>query len=71
MERFGWVISKSKIISTLKKPKWTGLTKKGQSTAMSLLDRNHILLVVYKNEGDIIKVITLYVTRRGRYGSTL
>ncbi len=68
---FGWKISKKKIENTVTKPNWRGVTNKGQPTAMSLMDPKHILLVVYKREDDIIKVITLYVTRRGRYGSTL
>ena len=31
------------------------------------LDKNHVLRVVYKFEGDIIKVITIYPAEKGRY----
>lgn len=71
MRHFGWVISRKKIINTVKEPRWKGRSNKGQPTAMSLMGNDHILLVVYKHEDGIIKVITFYVTRRGRYGSTL
>ena len=71
LELFGWTISRKKIEDTIRKPKWSGVNNKGQSTAMSLMDRRHILLVVYRREGDIIKAITIYVTRRGRYGTSL
>ena len=71
LARFGWVISREKIENTVKNPRWQGIANKGQPTAMTLIDRRHILLVVYKREDDIIKIITLYVARRGRYGSTL
>lgn len=66
----GWNITKAKIRHTIKEPKWTGITKYGQSAAMSLMDNNHILRVVFEREGGIIKVITTYIARRGKYEST-
>lgn len=71
LKLFGWTVTKKRITETIKKPDWKGLTNKGQLSAMSLIDSDHVLLVVYVKEGGIIKVITVYVTRRGRYGSTL
>lgn len=66
----GWNITKAKIRQTIKKPRWTRITKYGQPAAMSLMDEKHILRVVFKIEGDIIKVITVYIARRGKYEST-
>lgn len=66
----GWRITRAKIRQTIKKPKWTGVTKYGQPAFMSLMNENYILRVVTKKEGGIIKVITLYIARRGRYEST-
>lgn len=66
----GWSITKAKIRQTLKRPKWTGFTKYGQPAVMSLMDDKHILRVVFNKEGDIIKVITVYIARRGKYEST-
>lgn len=66
----GWNITESKIRQTIKKPKWKGITKFSQPTAMSLVDKEHILRVVMNREGDIIRVITVHIARRGTYEST-
>lgn len=70
LKSLNWNIIKAKIRQTIKKPKWKGTTEKGQSTAMSLVDKDHILRVVYKQESDIISVITIHIARKGRYEST-
>ena len=68
----GWFITKNKIYQTLNNPKWKGLTKENQETALSLVDEKHIIRVVFERENDgIIKVITFHFGRRGRYESTL
>lgn len=66
----GWNITKSKISQTIRNPKWKGVTRFGQPTAMSLMDDRHILRVIFKREGDIIVVITVHISRRGTYEST-
>lgn len=66
----GWNITKTKIRQTIKNPKWIGATKYGQPAVMSLMDDGHILRVVFEREGGIIRVITVYVARRGKYEST-
>lgn len=71
LKRLGWDISKNQIKETIARPKWKGVTKHGQETAMSLVDKNHILRVVLRRENDIITVITLHIARRGKYESTL
>lgn len=66
-----WNISQSKIRKTIKNPKWRGITKYGQPTAMSLVDEKHILRVVYeRKENAIIFVITIHIARIGTYEST-
>ncbi|KKR78351.1 MAG: hypothetical protein UU23_C0001G0115 [Candidatus Curtissbacteria bacterium GW2011_GWA1_40_9] len=71
LKRLGWNVSKNNIEETIKNPRWKGVSKHGQETAMSLLDKNHILRVVLRREDDIITVITLHIARRGKYESTL
>lgn len=66
----GWNITKAKIKQTIKNPKWTGITKYGQPAFMSLINEKYILRVVGNKEGDIIRVVTLYIAKRGRYEST-
>lgn len=71
LKRLEWNISKNKIEETIANPKWKGVSRHGQATAMSLVDENHILRVIIRREGDIITVITLHIARRGKYESTL
>ncbi len=71
LKELGWTITKAQIRNTIKNPKWTGITKRNQETAMSVIDKKHILRVIFKREGDIIKVITVHIARRGKYESTL
>ncbi len=71
LKRFGWTISKTNIRQTLKTPRWRGVSRFGQETAMSLLDPTHILRVIFNREGDRLKVITFHPARRGTYESTL
>ena len=66
----GWDITKSKIKQTIRNPKWKGVTRSKQSTAMSLLDKGHMLRVIFEKEGGIIRVITVHIARRGTYEST-
>lgn len=70
IKSLGWIVTKSKIRRTIKNPKWKGTAYVNQETAMSLLDDNHILRVIFKREGDIITVITIHPARRGSYEST-
>ena len=71
LKGLGWNISKAKIEETIANPKWKGVSKHGQETAMSLVDKEHILRIVMRRENDIITVITLHIARRGKYESTL
>lgn len=71
LELEGWFITKDKIRRTIKNPKWKGLNKENQEIALSLVDPRHIIRIVFKREGGIIRVITFHLGRRGRYESTL
>lgn len=71
LERLGWKITKRKITNTIKKPKWLGFSRFGQETAMSLVDKDHIIRVIFNKEHGIITVVTLHIARRGKYESTI
>ena len=43
--RLGSKITKLKIKETVKDPRWIGVSKHGQQTAMSLMDSRHIVRV--------------------------
>jgi len=69
--RLGWRVTRVKIKKTIQKPKWRGISRHGQETAMSLVDPKHIIRVVFNREDGIIKIITFHIARRGKYESTL
>lgn len=71
LKKQGWGITRKKIIQTAKDPKWKGVSRFGQETAMSLIDNNHIIRVVLDRKDDIIRIITFHIARRGKYESTL
>lgn len=47
LRRLGWTINKLQIKKIIQKPKWVGISKHGQKTAMSLIGPNHILRIVF------------------------
>lgn len=70
LKSLGWNITRHKIKRTIQNPKWEGITRYGQPTAMSLVDAKHFLRVIYREEDGIIFVITIHMARRGTYEST-
>lgn len=71
LKRFGWVITLNRIKEIVESPRWSGVTKKGQKTAMDLVDRTHILRVIFRKEDGIITIITLHIARKGKYESKI
>lgn len=71
LKTFGWIITRSRIKEIVTKPRWSGLTKKGQKTAMDLVDETHILRVIFRKEDGIITIITLHIARKGKYESKI
>lgn len=70
MKSLGWNITQTKIRQTITNPKWIGITRLSQPTAMSLVNEKHILRVVFDRKSDIITVITAHIAKRGTYEST-
>lgn len=71
LKRLGWSITRQSVIRTLRHPQWKGISRFGQETAMSLLDSDHILRVIFNRDGDIMTVVTFHPARRGKYESTI
>jgi len=69
LKELGWGIDLKRVEHTIKSPDLSGKTKYDQDTAVSFLDKEHILRVVYKTEGGKITVITFHVSKKGRYGT--
>lgn len=64
----GVPITKNQILTVLKNPIQTDTQSDApNSIAIGNFDTNHVLRVVYRNEGAILRVITFYPARKGRY----
>lgn len=64
-KKFG--ISKKKLTKIIIEPVKKIIQTEGVNIAIGYLDKEHSLCVVYKLEDDIIKVITFFPAKKGRY----
>ncbi len=64
----GWNFSNKDIIEAIKKPYFLEINKeKKVKMVLKKWDENHDLRVIYKEENDIMTVITFYPTEKSRY----
>ena len=64
-------ITKQTIIKLLDKPPLEEQLPKGIIRAVGVLNEIYALCVVYKRESGIIKVITFFPARKGRYDNQI
>ena len=67
-QRHGFAIDEETIVAAVQKPLAVFPGFSGRLIAQSFLDEEHVLRVVYEEDGEIT-VITLYPGRRQRYES--
>ena len=58
-------ITKTIVQKTVRNPQFEDHSRGEKITVLIKLDSTHSLVVVYKREGDIIKIITFYPIKRG------
>lgn len=64
----GWKFSIKDVEQVIKEPYYSDFDNEREVyAALKNLDREHDLRVIYKQENDIITVITFYSTEKGRY----
>ena len=68
LKELGLVVTKQRIRNTIMRPEHvSGILGDGTCIASKKLTKELVLRVVYKFDGGIIKVITIYPTSSGRY----
>ena len=67
LARFGVKIAKKKVIAAVLNPDSVDRSRIPLLIAQSLLNKKHVLRVVYKKESADIKVITFYPGRKSQY----
>lgn len=69
LKRLGFKVSKEFVVRVLESPERVERSWKGRFIALSSLNREHVLRVVYEKVGDKKVVVTFYPARRVRYES--
>lgn len=64
-------ITKTKIEKILLKPDEIDMADEPVRIVMGLLDDRHTLCVIYREEKDMMHVITFFPARKGRYESKI
>ncbi len=67
VKQAGFSVSENKVEQTIINPIKVENREDGTYIATTLLDKTHVLRVVYRQENDIIIVITFYPGRRKVY----
>lgn len=68
IHQVGFLVTQALVKQALSQPMKVEDRLDGTHIAMVLLNRSHVLRVVYRVDGDIIIIITLYPGRRKAYG---
>jgi len=67
LEEHGFKVTKRQIEDAINNPENVTMAKKGRLIAQRAISETHVIRVVYQKDGDIMRVITFYPARRGRY----
>ncbi len=67
LKRHKFLIVEKQVVKTLENPDLVDKSRLPLLIAQRKIDRNHVLRVVYKQEFDVIKVITFYPGRIKQY----
>jgi hypothetical protein len=68
LKKWGFIVTKTQVGEVIKNPDHIDKDSDYPKIIVSKdFDEKHVLRVVYKVSGDIIKVITLYPAEKGRY----
>ena len=67
LERHGFSVSRAQVVDTLLDPDAVFPAVKGRRIAQKRIREHHVLRVVYREEGEVLVVITFYPGRRKYY----
>ena len=67
LKRHGFVVSRAQVLDAVRKPDRVDYSRLPLIIAQGQIDRTHVLRVVYRVDGDNIKIITFYPGRTKQY----
>lgn len=65
--RHKFIVSKEQVLETVKNPDIIDYSRLPLLIAQRPFDKKHVLRVVYKQEGEVIRIITFYPGRKSQY----
>jgi len=68
LRKHGCFVSEKQVLKTVTEPNLIDHSRLPLLIAQSEFDKNRVLRVVYKVDGDAIKIITFYPGRKKQYG---
>ena len=71
LERHGFPIAKDIILSTIESPDIVEEGHKGRKIAQRVMDKRHVIRIVYEDLPNQVRIITFYPGRRTRYEDKL
>ena len=69
--RHGFLVKREQVVDVILSPEGVDLSKEPLIINQKKIDKTHYLRVVYKKEGNIIKVITFYPARVQKYAKRI
>jgi len=67
LKQHGFIITKEQIEDIIREPQKAELGRRGCLVAHKAISQTHLIRVIYRQQGDEIKVITFYPARRERF----
>ncbi len=67
LKRHKCIVTEQQVLVTVNNPEIIDYSHSPLIIAQYGIDKNHVLRVVYKKQGQIIKIITFYPGRRKQY----
>ncbi|MBA7707133.1 hypothetical protein ES703_115998 [subsurface metagenome] len=71
LKRHNFIVTKEQIRDILENPEGVKRGRKDRLIAQRSISDTHLIRVIYRQENDVIKVITFYPGRRQRYENQL
>ena len=67
LKKHGFIVDRNFVAKTVIEPDMIDYSRSPLKIAQRILDRNHVLRVVYKIDSNVIVVITFYPGRKSQY----
>jgi len=71
LKEHGFLIQRDEVIGAVRNPDRLLSGYRGRKVAQKVLDKTHLLRVIFEEHGGVRRIVTFYPARRKRYESEL